>query len=257
MVLSVWMWLMVCTCGRGLAWVWLGLRGPTQFCCSLSRVLVSPGPLSGPSAAGGCCNLKEREEVWEGGGLLGAAGVLVVEDEVWESRAGLLGGCAAWGNDWLGLRADEEVIWGTEGRPIAGGVIDTWRPAGGVANSRGLRVPGGVTGGRDTDVSRRVRLPSGDCGVLSSLDARRPFWYWARVTWEEKAAVQQLRLWQPPSTWSVSMLPGCPNPVLRSNTLTTFPGQNILSLWGLALGTSALNGIQLPKWKCSDSLAPG
>lgn len=40
---------------------------------------------------------------------MGTDGVLVVE-EVWESGAGLLGGCADGSNDWLGLRADEEVI---------------------------------------------------------------------------------------------------------------------------------------------------
>lgn len=109
------------------------------------------------------------------------AALAVEEEDIWERGAWLLGGCAAGGTHWLGLRAEEEVeeevIWGREGRPLAGGVPETWRPAGGVASSRGLRVPGGVTGGRDTDVSRRLRLPSGDCGVLSSLEARRPFWY--------------------------------------------------------------------------------
>lgn len=55
-----------------------------QFCCSLSRVVVSPGPLSGP--------LKEREEVGGGGGLLAPAATLAVDAEVWERAAWLLGG---------------------------------------------------------------------------------------------------------------------------------------------------------------------
>lgn len=38
------------------------------------------------------------------------AAVLVVDEEVWESGAWLLGRCAACGKDWLGLRADEEVV---------------------------------------------------------------------------------------------------------------------------------------------------
>lgn len=54
---------MVCTCGWGCAWVWLGLRGPAQFCCSLSRVVVSPGLFSGPAGAGDCWDLEDREEV--------------------------------------------------------------------------------------------------------------------------------------------------------------------------------------------------
>lgn len=110
--------------------------------------------------------------------MLAPAATPAVAEEVWERGPWLLGGGAAGGTHWLGLRAEEELIWGTGGRPLAGGVLDDiCRPAGGVASSRGLRVPGGVTGGKDTDVSRRVRLPSGDGGVLSSLDARRPFWY--------------------------------------------------------------------------------
>ena len=46
-----------------------------------------------------------------------------------------------------------------------------------MARGRGVRVAGGVMGGRGPVVSRRVWLPSGDWGVLSSLEARRPFWY--------------------------------------------------------------------------------
>lgn len=46
-----------------------------------------------------------------------------------------------------------------------------------------MELVGDVGAGRD-DRSRRVWLLSGDWGVLSSLEARRPFWYWERVTWE-------------------------------------------------------------------------
>lgn len=47
MVLSVCAWLMV--------WLgWLGWLGPRQFCCSLSSVVVSPGP----GSAGGGVGLK-------------------------------------------------------------------------------------------------------------------------------------------------------------------------------------------------------
>lgn len=103
--------------------------------------------------------------------------VLMDDGDVWERGVWLLGGGVAWGRDWLGLRLEEEVVWGREVRLPAGAAFDVWSPAGGMANGSGLRVPGGVTGGKETDMSRWVWLPSGDCGILSSLDARRPFWY--------------------------------------------------------------------------------
>lgn len=101
--------------------------------------------------------------------------VLMEDGEIWERETvWLLGGGVAWGRHWLGLRLEEEemVVGGRGAR-----VFDGWRRAGGVASGSGLRFPGGVAGGKEADVSRRVWLPSGDCGVLSSLDARRPFWY--------------------------------------------------------------------------------
>lgn len=169
---------MVWTRVWGCAWVLLGRRGPTQFCCSLSRVAVSPGPLSGPAEGGDGCDL----EVWWG---LKAPGTVLTDDgDVCERGAWLLGRGVACGRDWLGLRPGQEVVdvavgaaaCGREVRQLAGGFLDVWRPTGGVASGSGFLVPGGVTGGREMDVSRRVWLPSGDWGMLSSLEARRPFW---------------------------------------------------------------------------------
>lgn len=110
-------------------------------------------------------------------GLKVPVAILIEDREVWERGVWLLEGGAARGRDWLGLRPEEEVVWGSEVRLLTGAVLDVWHPAGGVASSSGLRVPGGVTGGKVTDVSKRALLPSGDCGVLSSFDASRPFWY--------------------------------------------------------------------------------
>lgn len=74
------------------------------------------------------------------------------------------------------------VVWGKGVRLVGGGV--GWGRARGrlkgvVARGRGVRGgAGGVMGsGRAEVLSRRGWLPSGDWGVLSSLDASRPFWY--------------------------------------------------------------------------------
>lgn len=63
--------------------VWLGLRGPTQFCCSLSRVAVSSGPFSGTGifVVGG--DLEEWGDVKTVWGL---------EEDVWDSGAWLVAG---------------------------------------------------------------------------------------------------------------------------------------------------------------------
>lgn len=53
----------------------------------------------------------------------------------------MLEGGVAWGRGWLGLRLDEEP---------------GWARAGGVASGGRARGPGDVTGGKETDVSRRV-----------------------------------------------------------------------------------------------------
>lgn len=184
MVLSVCVWLMVWTCGWGWAGPWLGLRGPTQFCCSLSRVVVSSAPSSEPAEGGECWDL---EEVRVGWGV--EVAVLMEEGGAWEMEVWLLGGGVAWGRDWLGLRPADGAVWGMD-RLVGGSwVFDGWRFTGGVASGSGTRVPGGVMGGNETDVSRRVWLPSGVWGELSSLDARSPFWYWARVIYRENTKI--------------------------------------------------------------------
>lgn len=126
--------------------MWLGRRGPTEFCCSLSRVVVSPGPFSGPAEGADCCDLQERV----GWGLKVHTAVLVQDGGVWEKGVWLLGGGVACGRVWLGLRL-EDAVWDRAPRALDGG-----RFAGGVASGSGTRVPGGVTGSRDTEVSRRV-----------------------------------------------------------------------------------------------------
>lgn len=146
---------------------------PTQFCCSLSRAAVSPGPFSGQAEGGDGWGLAERGEVGGGWRRVVHVPVLVpvgvwAGGGVWDIGVRLLGGGVGWGGDWAGLGLgleDEGVVWG---RGVG-------RFAGGVARGIGVCVAGGVMGGKETDVSRRVRLPSGDWGVLSSLEARRPF----------------------------------------------------------------------------------
>lgn len=137
MVLSVCVWLMVWTCAWG---VWLGLRGPTQFCCcSLSSVVVSPAPFSDSTEGGDGCDLEEKVAATAGWGFGG----------VW-----LQGGGVACGSVWLGLRLEDgavEVVCGRAARP-PGGTDFT----GGVASGSGVRVPGGVTGGNVTDQSKRI-----------------------------------------------------------------------------------------------------
>lgn len=67
----------------------LGLRGPTQFCCSLSRVVVSPGPFSEPAEGGDCWSLEEGRVGWR----LKVHGAELREDGgVWERGVWLLGG---------------------------------------------------------------------------------------------------------------------------------------------------------------------
>ncbi len=40
-------------------------------------------------------------------------GVLMEDGEIWVRGVWLLGGGVAWGRDWLGLRLEEVVVWGT------------------------------------------------------------------------------------------------------------------------------------------------
>lgn len=128
---------------------------------------VSPGPGDGGDLRG----FGETEEGALGWGLKPHAVRLTEDGGGWGKGAWFPGGGVAWGRDWLGLQVE---VWGGGSGSWA---VDGGRLAGGVASGRGARVPGGVTGGKETEVSRRVRLPSGDCGVLSSRDARTPFWY--------------------------------------------------------------------------------
>lgn len=88
----------------------------------------------------------------------------------------LLGGGVAWGKTWLDLRPAEPTVkearalWGV-GWELGDGCLP-----GGVARASGVLVSGGVNGGKEMEISKRAWLPSGDCGVLSNLDARRAFW---------------------------------------------------------------------------------
>lgn len=91
-----------------------------------------------------------------------------------------------WGRGWAGWGLTWVVVWGKGVRSVGGGVgwgMARGRLKGGVAKGRGMRGKAGVVmGGRDAEVLFRWGwLPSGDWGVLSSLDASRPFWYWERV----------------------------------------------------------------------------
>lgn len=87
-----------------------------QFCCSLSREVVSPGPFSGPGEGGDGRDLEEKEELRVGLGFTAHSAVLMEDMGVWLLRVGV-----AWGKDWLGLRlADEEVVWGSAVRSHGG-----------------------------------------------------------------------------------------------------------------------------------------
>ena len=80
--------------------MWPGRRGPTQFWCSRSRVVVSPGPFSGPSEGEDCWDLEVSKVVWVGFRVQGT--VLMAEGGVWDRGVWLLEG----GKDWLGLRLE-------------------------------------------------------------------------------------------------------------------------------------------------------
>lgn len=105
--------------------MWLDLRGPTtQFCCSLSRVVVSPGPFSGPAEGEDRWDLEERLEDKVGWGLEAHVAVLKEDGGVCERGVWLLGGGVAWGKDWLGRRLEEEeevvLVWGRAVRLLGG-----------------------------------------------------------------------------------------------------------------------------------------
>lgn len=65
----------------------MGWQGPTQFCCSLSRVVVSSGPFSGLSEGEDCWDLEGTEV---SGGFVGHSTVLTEEGDVWEREEWLL-----------------------------------------------------------------------------------------------------------------------------------------------------------------------
>lgn len=113
--------------------------------------MVSPAVFSGPSEGG---------ESWETVRVgLGAEDAdFAKEGEVWERGLWLLEMGVVWG--WLGERLEE--LWVER---LFGGVgceLDDWCFIGGVARGSGVLNPGGVTGGKERDVSSLVRLPSGD-----------------------------------------------------------------------------------------------
>lgn len=92
-----------------------------QFCCSLSRDVVSPGPFSGPGEGGDGRDLEEREELRVGLGFTAHSTVLMEERGLWEMGVWLLRVGVAWGKDWLGLRLEEEeVVWGSVVRSHGG-----------------------------------------------------------------------------------------------------------------------------------------
>lgn len=122
-------------------------------------MVVSPGPLSGLPGGGDGWDLEEGKVEW---GVMVHGAKLMEDGGGRESGMWLLGGGVTWGRDWLGLRREEEGgCWGRAAR-APGWMLDGGCFAGGVASGSGERLPGGVMGGRDTDVSRRVWLPSGD-----------------------------------------------------------------------------------------------
>lgn len=66
------------------------------------------------------------------------------------------------GRHWLGLRPEAEVFDVVRPPGGVGCVPDGGLLIGGVARGSGERLPGGVTGGSEEEMSRRVWLPSGD-----------------------------------------------------------------------------------------------
>lgn len=124
--------------------VWLGLRESTQFCCSLSRVPVSSGPFSGTGAFVVGRGLEEWGDVKAAWGL---------GEHVWDSEAWLVAGGASCGRHWLGLR----LVFGTVRPPGGVGCVpEGGLLKGGVARGSGERFPGGVTGGSEEEMSRRI-----------------------------------------------------------------------------------------------------
>lgn len=92
-----------------------------QFCWSLSREVVSPGPFSGLTEGGDSGDLEERVELRVRLGFWAQRTVLMEEGGVWEIGAWLLGDGVAWGKEWLGLLlAEEEVVWGSVVRSLRG-----------------------------------------------------------------------------------------------------------------------------------------
>lgn len=80
---------------------------------------------------------------------------------------------------WLGRRLDR-VFLSLSSKVVSSGPFSLGGDSAGVW----FTVMGGMEGVDDGSgpVSSRVWLLSGDCWVLSSFEARRPFWYCERVT---------------------------------------------------------------------------